>query len=78
MKLLDDCTASATLSPTANTAQQLVAAWPDGVARDDISDATGYKRSTRDTYLQRLRARKLVTNEHETRAADNLFDEGRR
>jgi hypothetical protein len=31
-----------------------------GMHREALSDATGYKRSSRDTYLQKLRARKLV------------------
>jgi hypothetical protein len=35
---------------------------PQAVPRDEISEATGYKRSTRDRYLQRLALRKLVSN----------------
>jgi hypothetical protein len=38
----------------------LIAAWPDAVHRESLSEATGYKRSSRDTYVQRLRARKLI------------------
>lgn len=33
---------------------------PRAVARDSITDVTGYKRSTRDAYLQRLASRRLV------------------
>ena len=33
---------------------------PEPVDRDALEAATGYKRSTRDTYVQRLSARKLV------------------
>ncbi len=33
---------------------------PDAVDRDALEAATGYKWSSRDTYLQRLSARKLV------------------
>lgn len=36
------------------------AAYPDAVRRDTISEATGYKRSTRDAYLQRLGVRMLI------------------
>jgi hypothetical protein len=35
-------------------------AFPSAVARDEIGERTGYKRSTRDAYLQRLGTRKLV------------------
>jgi len=35
-------------------------AYPRAVPRDRLSEQTGYKRSSRDTYLQRLGARKLV------------------
>lgn len=56
--------------------QVLIANWPQPVERDAISDATGYKRSSRDTYLQRLRARKLVTEGRGmVRASDLLFEE---
>jgi HD-GYP domain-containing protein (c-di-GMP phosphodiesterase class II) len=41
----------------------LCAAHPYGVSRDQLSEKTGYARSSRDTYLQRLRARKLVVTE---------------
>lgn len=53
----------------------LVNAWPTTVPRDDLSDATGYKRSSRDTYIQRLKARELVrTSSDGVAAADHLFD----
>jgi hypothetical protein len=39
---------------------ELVRAWPSSLNRDWLTDRTGYKRSSRDTYLQRLRARELV------------------
>lgn len=35
----------------------------DGLTRDAITDVTGYKRSTRDTYVQRLGTRRLVAVE---------------
>lgn len=39
----------------------LVTAYPESVSRDVISELTGYKRSTRDAYIQRLGTRKLIT-----------------
>jgi len=51
--------------------------WPGEVTRDAVSEATGYARSSRDTYLQRLSARKLVvTSKDGVRASDMLFDGG--
>jgi hypothetical protein len=37
-----------------------IAQHPDGVTREQLTVLTGYKRSSRDTYLQRLRAQALV------------------
>ena len=53
----------------------VVDAHPGAVDREAVSDATGYKRSTRDAYLQRLTTRKLVTanGRGAVRAADGLF-----
>lgn len=47
------------------------------IARESIDDETQYKRSSRDTYLQRLRARELVefTGRGEVSASAELFDE---
>jgi len=48
--------------------------YPDPVDRERISDATGYKRSSRDTYLQRLGARRLITTDRAgVRASEELF-----
>lgn len=53
----------------------LIRAYPSAVDRDAISEETGYKRSSRDTYIQRLSARKLVTSTREgVTASDTLFD----
>jgi len=53
-----------------------VAAHPDEVSKDYISEATPYKRSSRDTFLQKLRARGLVTtSSNMVRASDALFDQ---
>lgn len=47
--------------------------------REDISEHTGFKRSTRDTYLQRLGARRLVISDRDgVRASPLLFDGGGR
>jgi hypothetical protein len=53
----------------------LVAAYPTAVERTNLDEPTGYKRSSRDTYLQRLGARKLVVTEGRgaVRAAEGLF-----
>jgi uncharacterized protein len=54
----------------------LVTAYPDAVDRDAITEATSYQRSSRDTYLQRLRSRQLITEPARgtVRAADMLFE----
>ena len=53
----------------------LVSAHPRAVERDQVSAATGCRRSSRDAYLQRLRARRLVVAEGRAavRAAEELF-----
>jgi hypothetical protein len=53
----------------------LIAAYPNTVPRDAIDEHTGYKRSSRDAYLQRLSARRLVTaNRGEVSAVSDLFN----
>jgi uncharacterized protein len=48
--------------------------YPATVARDHISDVTGFKRSTRDAYIQRLGVKKLVSsNSGGVGASENLF-----
>ncbi len=53
----------------------LVAAYPEPVDRERISEQTEYQRSSRDTYLQRLRSRQLITEPGRglVRAAEALF-----
>jgi hypothetical protein len=53
----------------------VASAYPGAVLRAALDDATGFKRSTRDTYLQRLGVRKLVESVGggEVRAAPELF-----
>lgn len=55
-----------------------VAAWPEPVDRERISEVTQYQRSSRDTYIQRLRSRQLVTEpgRGQVRASDQLFEGG--
>ena len=55
--------------------QLLVDSYPRAVSRDEITNLTEYKRSTRDAYIQRLGTRKLVVaRSGEVVAADMLFD----
>lgn len=56
--------------------EALIAAWPDAVHRESLSDETGYKRSSRDTYVQRLKARQIVDTESggKVKATQKLFD----
>ena len=54
----------------------VLGAYPSPADRETISAITGYARSSRDTYIQRLAARKLVEpNGQGVRAAAMLFDE---
>lgn len=57
--------------------QVVIGAWPQAVACEAIDTATGYRRSSRGTYLQKLIARKLVKRigRGEVRAAAELFDQ---
>ncbi len=55
--------------------QILIDNYPSDVDRHQLTESTGYQRSSRDTYLQRLRARKLITADRgQVRASDELFD----
>lgn len=50
-------------------------AYPDTVGRGDLDDATGYTKSSRNTYIQRLGARGLVmTVDGGVRACADLYD----
>lgn len=52
----------------------LIAAYPNAVPRGDLDSSTGYKRSTRDAYIQRLNARRLVAIDGTSvRASETLF-----
>ena len=54
----------------------LSGAFPAAVDRNAITDVTGYQRSTRDAYIQRLRARKLVNGSTGPVAASPLLFDG--
>lgn len=53
----------------------LIQAYPNYVIRDDISEATGYKRTSRDEYVRRLDAKEVIDISHGqgVKASDNLF-----
>lgn len=55
--------------------EQLIAAYPEAVSRDALGEATGYQRSSRDAYLQRMRAKQLIEEPGRgtVRASENLF-----
>jgi len=49
--------------------------YPESVPRDYLSEATGLARSSRDAYIQRLKAKYLVTDEGlGVKASEHLFD----
>jgi hypothetical protein len=56
--------------------ETLIRAYPKAVDRERLSEATEYKRSSRDTYLQRLTARRLVVpvGRGEVRASEMLME----
>lgn len=59
------------------TLMELIGRYPRSVSMADLDKALGYKRSSRDAYIQRLRVRELVTTDGDgVRASDNLFDKG--
>jgi hypothetical protein len=52
----------------------LINAYPESVDREALTEATGYKRSTRDAYIQRLASKELVLpGRGEVTASENLF-----
>lgn len=53
----------------------LIGAYPNAIERNALDEPCGYKKSARDTYIQRLAARKLITGDRgQVRAADMLFE----
>lgn len=54
--------------------EELIAAYPNAVPRADLDDATGYKRSSRDAYIARMKSKRLVeTTSDGVRASETLF-----
>lgn len=55
--------------------EALIRAYPKAVDREALSEATEYKRSSRDTYLQRLTARRLIilAGRGQVQASEELF-----
>lgn len=52
----------------------LIERHPQAMTRDELSEATGYKRSTRDRYLQFMQSKQIVVAESDgVRASDTLF-----
>jgi uncharacterized protein len=55
----------------------LLAVYPKDIDREEIGERTGFSRSTRNTYIQRMHAKELVTmtSQGRIRASELLFDE---
>lgn len=55
--------------------EHIIAAYPNSILRDQLTELTGFKRSTRDAYLYRMSSKMLFsdTGRGEVRASDNLF-----
>ena len=53
----------------------LIDAYPQSLTREALTQETGYAKSSRDTYLQRMRAKQIVSepNRGEVRASEDLF-----
>jgi hypothetical protein len=58
----------------------LAEAFPEAVDRDELTEASGFKRSTRDAYLHRMKRRMVVEDvgRGQVRASALLFDRARR
>jgi hypothetical protein len=54
----------------------LLDAHPDALERQELSEKTGYMRSSRDAYIQRMTAKELITTPSQgmVRASDHLFN----
>jgi hypothetical protein len=54
----------------------LISYYPKTVTRDTLSEETGYMRSSRDTYIQRMTAKEIITivGRGEVKASENLFN----
>lgn len=53
----------------------LIGSWPKAVSREELSERTGYARSTRDRYLQYMTNKEIVdAGKGEVKASDDLFE----
>lgn len=54
----------------------LIEVYPEAVSRDELTAQSGYQRSTRDAYLQRMTAKEIIVNVpgEGIKASENLFD----
>lgn len=54
---------------------ELVRVYPKSITREELGERAGYQKSSRDTYLQRMRAKQLIEEpgRGEVRAAEALF-----
>ena len=60
--------------PEGSWLDHALASIPSDAPRDVISERTGYLRSSRDTYLQRMNAKRLIETESgQVRASGQLF-----
>lgn len=55
--------------------EQLISVYPDAIDRDVLSESTGYQRSSRDAYLQRMNSKQLIeiVGRGQVKASDQLF-----
>jgi hypothetical protein len=62
-------------SGEAKVLQVLIDAYPAAVSRDSLTESTGFARSSRDAYLQRMKSKQLWTepSRGEVRASEDLF-----
>jgi DNA-binding MarR family transcriptional regulator len=59
--------------------QAVLSVYPESIYLQSIMESTGYKKTSVDTYLKELKARKLVTRDSgRARASDELFQGGTR
>jgi predicted transcriptional regulator len=55
--------------------QLLIQCYPEAMSCDEITERTGFKRSTRDAYLQRMSGKEIITKPSRgtARASDTFF-----
>lgn len=55
--------------------EELIEAYPEALTRDELTESTGFKRSTRDAYIYRMLSKKVVTEPERgtVKASEDLF-----